>query len=143
MESIPKVLWVEVIGRFKEYQTVYLATADGPRPRVRPVTLAHLDGRFWVLTRTEDAKVAQVQSNPNFEFCLPFSNQQGNGYVRVAGKIEITREVATRRKTAQQCEYFGKYWKSPDDATFTLLELGFQGIEYLRPGKTKATRYRL
>jgi len=42
----------EVWGYFKDRQFIFLATSEEDQPRVRPVTLFYLDGRFWVLTGT-------------------------------------------------------------------------------------------
>ena len=42
----------EMLEEFGDLQHVVLATVDGDQPRVRPVTLISLDGRFWVTTGT-------------------------------------------------------------------------------------------
>ena len=58
----------EVLNHFKDYQIVYLATAEENQPRVRPVTLLYLDKKFWITTGTDNAKVKQIRTNPKWNF---------------------------------------------------------------------------
>ena len=62
-----------ILNHFKETQFVALATFDGMRPRVRPMTLINLDRRFWMVTSTSSNKVTQIKQNPNVEFTYQFS----------------------------------------------------------------------
>lgn len=61
-----------VLDRFKETQFVALATFDGARPRVRPMTLICLDRRFWMVTSAASSKVMQIRQNPDVE--LPINS---------------------------------------------------------------------
>lgn len=51
----------EVWNYFKDSQSIFLATSEGNRPRVRPVTLIYFDRKFWIITGTNSNKVAQIQ----------------------------------------------------------------------------------
>lgn len=66
----------EIFGFFKLTQPVYLSTADGNKPRVRPVTLIWFEDKFWIATGSGDAKVKQIYSNGNMEFCLPIKDDK-------------------------------------------------------------------
>jgi len=79
----------EVLNHFKDYQIVYLATAEENQPRVRPVTLLYLDKKFWITTGTDNAKVKQIRTNPQMEFCLLIDEQKKQGYIRDSGMAKI------------------------------------------------------
>ncbi len=125
----------EVFERFDGFPVVDLATADEGQPRVRPVTLLYLDGRFYVATGTGSNKVKQIQRNPRVEFCLRVSEGENIGYVRAAGAAQVVVDTDTYRSVAERCTFFKEYWKGPDDPTYTLIELKVEEIEYLRPGE--------
>lgn len=63
----------EVWKRFAKSQVVFLGTAEGEQPRVRPVTLTNFDQKFWIATGTRSAKARQIRRNPNVEFCFPLA----------------------------------------------------------------------
>jgi uncharacterized pyridoxamine 5'-phosphate oxidase family protein len=143
MDHPSKELLAETWGHFREYQTVYFATLEEGKPRLRPVTLAHLEERWWILTGTGDAKVGQLRKCPWFELCLPLEDGDQHGYVRAKGTAGIVDDFATKALIAERCAYFKKYWEGPHDLTFTLVELRFEGLEWLRPGENKAVTFRL
>lgn len=138
-----KDLKAEIWRHFKDSQHVFLATAEDDQPRARPVTLVNFDQRFWVLTGTNNAKVKQVRKNPKIEFCLLIEEGENRGYVRAAGFAKIIRDRETRGKVAKHCDFFNEFWKSPDDPSYTLLELELNEIEYLRPNEIAVKRFKL
>jgi len=133
----------EVLSIFKNYQTVFLATAKGSQPTVRPVTLVCIDKKFLVLTGTTTAKVKQIQKNPKIEFCLFLPKKDGNGYIRLVGKAKIVRDKKTKVRTTENCDFFNKYWKNFDDPDYTLIEIRPREIEYLRQGDFQVQRIKL
>ena len=133
----------EVLSIFKDYQTVFLATAKDDQPRVRPVTLINFAKSFWVMTVTKDQKVRQIQKNPRIEFCLFLSKANRNGYIRLAGKVKIVKDKKTKTRLAKHCDFFNKYWKSADDPNYTLLEIHPKEIEYLRQGEFRVHKFKL
>ena len=64
-----------ILKQLKETQFVALATFDGMRPRVRPMTLIYLDRRFWMVTSSSSNKVTQIKQNPNVEFTYQFTDK--------------------------------------------------------------------
>ncbi len=131
----------EALSRFEDFQHVFLATMDGDHPRVRPVTLIYFDKRFWVTTGTRNAKVRQVQDNPNVEFCLLFKEADEDCCIRVSGLAHIIRDRETKAKIAKHCDFFSKHWKGVDDPDYTLLEIRPAGITYVSPDKITSVKF--
>jgi general stress protein 26 len=133
----------EALSIFKDYQTVFLATVQGNKPLVRPVTLVCIDQKFWVITGTTTAKVKQIQKNPKIEFCLYLPKKGGNGYLRLAGKAEIVKDKKSKTNIAKHCNFFHEYWKSADDPNYALIKIHPAEIEYLKQGDFQARRIKL
>jgi len=125
----------EVWAHLKETQCVYLATAEGLQPRVRPVTLLDIDEKFWIATGTGSSKAKQMQSNPNVEFCLPLPADNGVGYIRVAGEADAVVDPETKATIGGQIPFLNDFWTGVDDPNFCLLRITRVEIEYMRPGE--------
>ena len=138
-EDVKKKIW----ANFDEYRVVYLATIDGDKPKVRPVTLVPLDSKFWILTGSRDEKTKQIRENPKIELCMPIEKDENTGYVRFGGIAKIIQEQKIKEKIAKNVDYFANYWKGPEDPNYTLLEIEIKEIEYLEPGKFLAEKYYL
>ena len=138
-EDVRKEVW----SHFKDMQVVFLATVEGDLPKVRPVTLLHLDRKMWVTTGSGDNKVRQIKANSNIEFCLLVKTDENSGYVRCVAEAEIVSDAATRTMIADNTPFFKEFWKTADDPGFTLLRIHPKEIEYLRPGILKAERFSL
>jgi len=143
MGQIPEALRKEVMGHFDENRVVYLATSESDQPRVRPVTLVTIGPDLWILTGSSDAKIKQVKNNPRIEICYPVEREENTGYIRLSGIALNINDKNTRREIAEQVGFFNKYWDSPDDPEFSLLQTRFENIEYLKPGDLIAEKYRL
>ncbi len=133
----------EALGHFGKTQQVFLATLEGGQPRVRPVTMLQIDGRFWVLTGTGDAKSEQIRENPEMEFCFLIKQGEHTGYVRGSGSAKIVKGAILKKDIAKQCDYFYDHWKSPEDPNYALIELRPENIEYMRPTEMKARKFKL
>jgi len=136
-QSIKQEVWEE----FSKLQYVYLATAEGDQPRVRPVTLVNLERRFWIATGSKSAKAAQIRKNPNVEFCLPLLDGERTGYIRVAGTADAVEDREVKARIASQLDFFNEYWDSPDDPEYTLLRISHVAVEYLPPGAAQAETF--
>ncbi|MFH1821526.1 MAG: pyridoxamine 5'-phosphate oxidase family protein [Methanobacteriota archaeon] len=141
--AIPAKVKKEIWDHFRSYAIIQLATVDGDKPRVRPVTLLYLDSRFLVFTTTGDAKVKQLRKNSKIEFCLPFKRGTKTGYIRAFGVAKFIMDQETREKMARRCRFFKDSWKGVDDPNFTLLELVVKEIEYQRPGEYSVYEYKI
>jgi len=133
----------ELCGHFKKMQAVFLATADGDQPKVRPVTLLYYNDRFWIGTGTNAAKIKQIKENKKVEFCLFMKEEKVNGYIRATGEAVIVHDNEIRKLLAENMPYFRNFWKSPDDPNYTLLELVVKEVEYLKPGGLKVEKLTL
>ncbi|MBW6515149.1 MAG: pyridoxamine 5'-phosphate oxidase family protein [Candidatus Cloacimonetes bacterium] len=143
MEKHDEAIRNEVWQFFKPLQIVYFATVDKNEPKVRPVTMLYLEKRFWILTGTIDQKVIQIKGNPNIELCIPLYQDNHNGCIRLAGKGYIVESKETRARIAGQCEYFHNYWQDTNDPNYTLIELEFSEVDYLRPGEMETHRFNI
>ncbi len=143
MELLPEDVKKEIKAMAKEYLILYLATNDDGCPRVRPVTMGYLDSKFWILTGSDDAKVKHIRGCPQIEICYPISKEEANGYIRASGTAKIISELDSKASVAERCPYFTQYWETPMDPRYTLLELEFDWVEYLKPGAALAKRYKL
>lgn len=143
MKKKPKVTLEKIWKQFKLTQLIYLATAEGKKPRVRPMSMIHYDRKLWVSTYTGDAKVKQLKRNPYFEFCLILKKGVHSGYIRGSGRARIIAGRRTRRRVVAGIPFFKEYWKSADEPSFCLIQLKLRTIEYEAPGMMKVTRIKV
>jgi len=127
----------EVWKRFAKTQVVFLGTAEGEQPRVRPVTLINFDQKFWIATGTRSAKARQIRRNPNVEVCLELREGESTGYVRVAGVAQAVHDPETKEKLAEQMDFFAAHWEGVDDPDYTLFRITRVEVEYMPPGETE------
>ncbi len=130
----------QILNRLKEIQFVALATSDGMRPRVRPVTLIYLDRRFWMVTSTSSNKVTQIKQNPNVEFTYQFSENDEDCCIRILGKAKIIEDSNTKTGIAKRIGFFSNHWSSPEDPDYTLLEVLPDELQYVSPSGMKQFR---
>ncbi len=114
---------------------IFLATIDGDQPRVRPVTLVEFEGRFYVLTGSENNKVHQIKLNNKIEVVKLVHYENRIGYIRFNGQAKLIENQDERTRIAQTTSFFSEFWSSPQDPKYTLLHLIPKKIEYLKPGQ--------
>ena len=130
----------EILDYFKEYQLVHLATIENEKPRVRPVTLSLWDGKFWVITGADNAKIKQIQQNPNIEFCYLLKKGASYGYIRVSGHSKITDDQEIKESFIHHYDYPIRFWEQNPE--YTLLEFVPEEISYFKPEETSAQSYK-
>jgi len=128
----------EVWGHLETAQCAYIATAETDQPRVRPVTLFDIDQKLWIATSARSGKARQIRRNPNVEFCIPLSDQCGNGYIRIAGVAMVVSDIETRTSIARQIPFLTDHWSGIDDPDFCLIRTTRVEVEYMRPGSSEA-----
>lgn len=134
---------VEEIWRvFSEQQHVFLATADADQPRVRPVTLIHLRDRLFVATGSSDAKVNQIKQNQKTEFCLLLEQDGKKGTLRAECEAQIVEDKEVKTHIYEKIAFLKEFWGSPEDLSYTLIELTPSCFEYMKPGSMEAARIR-
>lgn len=130
----------EIWGYFGEQQHVFLATADGNQPRVRPVTLIKLRNRFLVATGSMDAKVMQMKTNPKIEFCLLIKKGEKKGTIRAECTAKIIEDLSIKTTVFNKIPFIKEFFETPSDPGYALVELNPVLFEYMRPDSIQAVK---
>jgi len=120
-------------------------SADGRRPRVRPVC-AFLEDDLTILvpSHTSTRKVAEVAANPEVEICFV---DREHWQVRVEGVAEIVSD-ATVKKRLIETTLSPKLWRGffPDgerDARFILYRIRPRSFEWMKEWELRYRRVEL
>ncbi len=140
MEKPSKDLEREIWESFSKEQHVFLATAEGDQPRVRPVTLIRLKDRLYVTTGTGDAKVQQIKRNAKTEICLLLEEKGSKGTLRAECLAKLVQDKNVRNYVYRNISFSKEFWTSPEDPNFTLIELQPIAFEYMKPGTIQAIK---
>jgi uncharacterized pyridoxamine 5'-phosphate oxidase family protein len=142
MSNTQEDLKQEIWRNFVEQQTIFLATADGNQPRLRPVTLIRLKNRLFVATGARDAKVKQIRQNPKTEFCLLVEKEGRKGTIRAECEAELVQDSNLKADAYNKIPFMKEFWSSPEDSGYALIELQPTGYEYMRTGSIEAVKVR-
>lgn len=143
MKDINDELKQEVWQNLGEQQHIFLATTEGNQPRVRPVTLIHLQDKLFVATGSNDAKVKQIEQNPKIEFCLLLEKSEGKGTIRAQCVAHIVDDKDVKANVFNKIPFLREFWKTPDDPNYTLINLQPIEFEYMKPGRIQSVRIKL
>jgi uncharacterized pyridoxamine 5'-phosphate oxidase family protein len=133
----------EVWKSFSGEPHIFLATVEGDQPRVRPVTLIHLQNKLFVTTGSNDAKVKQIKLNPKIEFCLMLERDERKGTIRAECEARIVENKDIKAEVYNNISFAKEFWKSPEDPNYTLIRLQPNAFEYMKPGSIQAVKIRL
>lgn len=133
----------EVWQNLGEQQYIFLATTEGNQPRVRPVTLIHLQDKLFVATGSNDAKVKQIEQNPKTEFCLLLEKSEGKGTIRAQCIAHIVDAKDVKANVFNKIPFLREFWKTPDDPNYTLIKLQPIEFEYMKPGSIQSIKIKL
>ena len=125
----------EVIDKFGTLSHVVLATVEGTKPRLRPMTLVRYGASFFFATGSEANKVKQLESNPQVEIILQWKEEPNNGYIRLDGKAVRETNKETVADLYERFEYLNKLWKGPDDPTLVVYRVEARNYDYMKPGE--------
>ena len=125
----------EVIDKFGTLSHVVLATVDGTKPRLRPMTLVRHGVSFFFATGSEAHKVKQLESNPQVEIILQWKEEPNNGYIRLDGKAVKESNNETVSELYERFEYLSKLWKGPDDPTLVVYRVEARYYDYMKSGE--------
>jgi len=129
----------EVLERFHFLNRVVLATSEGDQPRLRPVTLIHLGGRFLITTGTKSKKVDHILKNPKVEFLLLLPEEGNTGYVRGRCVASILDDDSLKRVLYERVPHVSQLWEGPEDEDLTIIELEPVEYDYMKPGDFSST----
>ncbi|NQT08975.1 pyridoxamine 5'-phosphate oxidase family protein [Candidatus Bathyarchaeota archaeon] len=124
----------EVWERFHFLNRVILATSEEDQPRLRPVTLIHLDGRFLITTGNESKKVDHILKNPKVEFLMLLLEDGNTGYVRGRCVASILDDKDIKRVLYEKIPHVSQLWEGPEDEDLTIIELEPVEYDYMRQG---------
>ena len=110
LDELRKVTW----ECLKDCQVVFLATVDGDRPRVRPVTLLRKGNDLFTVSGLKSSKVKQIMKNPRVEFAFSVSNAGFNSI-----RVECTAEIVNDKKIRAEV------YDSPEHALIRLVPTKF------------------
>ena len=133
----------EIWGHFDEQQYVFLATAEGNQPRVRPVTLIKLQSKLLVATGSKDAKVLQMKSNPEIEFCFLIKKGEKKGTIRAECTAKIVEDLNIKTTVFNEVSFMKEFFETPSDPNYTLVELNPIKFEYMKPDSIQAVKVTL
>ncbi len=125
--------------RFHFLNRVILATSEEDQPRLRPVILIHLDGRFLITTGTKSSKVDHILKNPKVEFLLLLPEEGNTGYVRGRCVASILDDKEIKRVLYEKVPHVSQLWEGPEDVDLTIIELEPVEYDYMRPGDFSST----
>ena len=60
----------DIHSYLRQVKHVNFATIDVNKPRVRTMNFVVHNNQYWLVSYGKDAKVHQIQENPEFEFCV-------------------------------------------------------------------------
>lgn len=98
----------------------FMATCDGDRPRVRPMSPLAVEGAVvWIATFSASAKMAQLAANPRVELCYMDAD---HSHLRLRGRVEVCSDPAARRRMWDAYALLADYFSSADDPAYVLLK---------------------
>ncbi len=119
----------------------YLATCDGDRPRIRPVSpIVEDDLAIWITTHRSSRKVRQIEDNP--KVCLAFVEQpRGESAAVVEGEAMVIDDRTAKKRVWGLAGFDLKehFPDGPDSEEFCLLKIVVERIEW-REGWTSGTK---
>lgn len=107
-------------------RTVFVATVDGTKPRVRPLALQFADERgFYFQTEPVKALCEQLRVNKNIELCFYDSEAEGLGTVmRVNGEAEFVHDLTLKAQLLDEKPFLKLLGiQEPDDPLFVLFRV--------------------
>lgn len=114
----------------REARFPFLATTDGPQPRVRPVSPVRTDGfTVYVANLRSYRKTAEIEANPRVELCyLDGDHDQ----VRITGTAEVVTEAALLREIWEANPLLRGYLGSIDNPEWIVYRIVPERVRFMR-----------
>jgi general stress protein 26 len=108
----------------------FLATADGDRPRVRPVSPVRTDGfTVYVANLRAYHKTAEIEANNRVELCyLDGRHDQ----VRISGLAEVVADRALLRQIWEESPLLRGYLGTPDNPELIVYRIIPERVRFMR-----------
>lgn len=125
----------DVMEYLKLQPLMYLATADGDQPRVRPMALVYHNDTCWFVSISGREKITEIENNNNVEFAINPQDKEEMSTIRGTGKAVLISNFETKKDVIEAIPWFDGYWKSYDDPRFYLYRLDLEKISVQIPVK--------
>lgn len=107
-----------------------LATIDGDRPRVRPVSPVRTDGfTVYVANLRFYAKTAQIAANPHVELCYL---DEGHNQVRITGTAVVVDDRQTLQEIWDANPLMRQYLGSVDNPDLIVYRIDPEVVRYMQ-----------
>jgi uncharacterized pyridoxamine 5'-phosphate oxidase family protein len=104
----------------------HFATVDGDQPRVRPVSIARVQGdRIWFASFRRWGKIAEIQVNPRSE--LSFVDTRGR-HLRLTGTALLEEGAQIKRQVWDSFAMMQRYFPDPSDPGYALIEFRVERV---------------
>ncbi len=122
----------DIHSYLKEVQHVSLATieetADGIRPRVRTMNFVSHNRSYWLVSYGKDAKVRQLEQNPEFEICVKINHGESLGSIRIRGTTEIIDDLSIKEEIRPSVWFFDRFFSGVEDPNYVPIQLKISEI---------------
>ena len=107
-----------------------LASVDGDRPRLRPVSPVEVDGfTVYVASLRSSHKTVELEENPEVELCYL---DAGHDQVRIAGQAELVLDPTVRQRIWERNPLLRSFLKSIDNPEFMLYRIRPERVLFMR-----------
>ncbi len=114
--------FAQVQAFMKKVGTVFLATTDGRRPRVRPMSAyAWYDGELWFATGGRSAKVKDLRRRPVADICC--MARASYRHVRIEATCRISRSAADKKRMFAAFPWMRNFFGSPTHPDWVVLRM--------------------
>jgi len=129
----------EVMAHFQRQNIIHMATVEGDQPRVRPVTLVHLDDELYVITGArggaETGKVRQIKEKPKVEFYMTIEGEGSQVFIRGETVASIVEDPELKGRLYGEIGWAKSYFEGPEDPSYILLHMEPKAFRYRKPGE--------
>jgi general stress protein 26 len=138
MKEYPETISLEEIWKYFEgFPLAHLATVEGDRPRVRPMSLITHNDELWLATKTSWAKVNHIRKKKQVEFSVAPISQEGTGSIRCTAEAIIVEDHQLKSEVESSIPWFRQYWSDVKAPNFTLIRLELKRILFDHPSDRK------
>jgi len=105
----------------KKVGTGFLATTNGRRPTVRPMS-AYLwvGGDLWLATGAKSVKVADARLRPAIEFCVM---DKDFAHVRIAGRCILSNRPADKKRMFAAYDWMKLFFESAESPGWSVMKI--------------------
>ncbi len=107
-----------------------LASVDGDRPRLRPVSPVGVDGfTVYVASLRRSNKTLELKANPAVELCYL---DEGHDQVRIAGTAELVPDGPTRQAIWDRNPLLRAFLRTIENPEFMLYRIRPERVLFMR-----------